>query len=154
MTKTTTSKPVSTKIASTAAPAANVAAPAAKMAAPTAKVAREKQLKLQEHALLLKSQMSTTAAAVVAYQGTSGDDGDMSQQSEQEWLFLSQNRANAKELRLIESALRRIKDGSYGVCAHCGQPISPRRLQAVPWAEYCVDCQDGHGNGNGNSAAA
>jgi len=147
MTKTTTSKPVAAGIAGKTAPAANVPAS-------VAKVAKEKQLKLQEHALLLKNQMSTTAAAVVAYQGTSGDDGDMSQQSEQEWLFLSQNRANAKELRLIESALRRIKDGSYGVCAHCGQAISPRRLQAVPWAEYCVDCQDGHGNGNGNGNSA
>jgi DnaK suppressor protein len=125
-------------------------------------VAKDRQRRLQEQALLLKSQMSTTAASVVAYQGTSGDYGDMSQQSEQEWLFLNQNRANAKELSLIEGALRRIEDGSYGICSHCAQPISPRRLQALPWAEYCVDCQDGNGdghadnngNGNGKSAAA
>jgi DnaK suppressor protein len=138
MTKTTTSKAVAGRIASQTGPAASVA--------------KEKQLNLQARALLLKNQMSTTAASVVAYQGTSGDDGDMSQQSEQEWLFLSQNRANAKELRLIEGALRRIEDGSYGVCAHCGQPISAKRLQAVPWAEYCVDCQDGHGNGTNVAA--
>jgi DnaK suppressor protein len=109
------------------------------------KTEREKHLKLQEQARTIKDRMSTTAASVVAYQQTSGDYGDMSQQSEQEWLFLSQNRANAKELSLIEGALRRIKNGSYGICSHCAKPISPRRLQAVPWAEYCVECQDGHG---------
>jgi DnaK suppressor protein len=139
MTKTT-SKP----------PAATIA----NQAVPVAKVAKDKQRKLQEQAQLLKNQMSTTAASVVAYQGTSGDYGDMSQQSEQEWLFLSQNRANARELGLIERALRRIQDGSYGICSHCGQPISPRRLQAVPWAEYCLDCQDGNSGGNGTSVAA
>ena len=106
------------------------------------KAEREKA-KLQEQARMLKEQMSTTAAAVVAYQQTSGDYGDMSQQSEQEWLFLSQNRANGKELELIQKALRRIADGSYGTCSLCSRPIAPQRLRAVPWAECCIDCQDG-----------
>jgi DnaK suppressor protein len=106
------------------------------------KAAKAKQAELQEQARLLKDMMSTTAASVVAYQQTSGDYGDMSQQSEQEWLFLNRNKANAKELSLIERALRRIKDGSYGICSRCTQPISPRRLQAVPWAECCVECQE------------
>jgi DnaK suppressor protein len=106
------------------------------------KAAKAKQAELQQQAWLLKSMMSTTAASVVAYQQTSGDYGDMSQQSEQEWLFLNRNKANAKELGLIERALRRIKDGSYGTCSRCTQPISPRRLQAVPWAECCVECQE------------
>jgi DnaK suppressor protein len=116
------------------------------------KIAKDKHMKLQEQARLLKDQMSTTAAAVVAYQHTSGDTGDMSQQSEQEWLFLSQNKANAKELELIQKALRRIKDGSYGVCCRCAQPISPRRLQAIPWAEYCIECQDNSGQPVGLTA--
>jgi DnaK suppressor protein len=111
--------------------------------AAASRVARDKQLKLQEQARMLKDQMSTTAASVVAYQQTSGDYGDMSQQSEQEWLFLSQNRTNSQELSLIQNALRRIKDGSYGFCSRCAQPISPRRLRAIPWAECCVECQDG-----------
>jgi RNA polymerase-binding protein DksA len=98
--------------------------------------------KLQKQAQTLKNQMSTTAASVVAYRETSGDYGDMSQQGEQEWLFLSQNRANGKELGLIEKALRRIKDGSYGSCSRCAQPISPQRLRAIPWAECCLECQD------------
>ena len=109
---------------------------------PASKVAKAKQADLHEQARLLKDMMSTTAASVVAYQQTSGDYGDMSQQSEQEWLFLNRNKANAKELSLIERALLRIKNGTYGICSRCTQPIAPRRLQAVPWAECCVECQE------------
>jgi DnaK suppressor protein len=98
---------------------------------------------LQARAQALKDQMSTAAAAVVAYQEMPGDDGDRSQQSEQEWLFLSQNRAHARELALIEKALQRVKDGRYGICSICAEPISARRLQAIPWAACCIDCQDG-----------
>ena len=110
--------------------------------------------KLQKQAQTLKDQMSTTAASVVAYRETSGDYGDMSQQGEQEWLFLSQNRANGKELSLIERALRRIKEGSYGSCARCAQPISPQRLRAIPWAECCLECQEENGSGGAMSVTA
>ena len=42
----------------------------------------------------------------------------------------------------IEEALRRVYDGSYGRCASCGNPIALPRLEAVPWARYCIDCQE------------
>lgn len=45
-------------------------------------------------------------------------------------------------LRQVESALERLDRGEYGVCDHCGEPIGAKRLQAVPWARYCVDCQE------------
>ncbi|MCW5983506.1 MAG: TraR/DksA family transcriptional regulator [Bryobacteraceae bacterium] len=45
-------------------------------------------------------------------------------------------------LRAVRGALARFKDGSYGVCLHCEEPISPKRLNAVPWAAYCVRCQE------------
>ncbi|MCW5983046.1 MAG: TraR/DksA family transcriptional regulator [Bryobacteraceae bacterium] len=45
-------------------------------------------------------------------------------------------------LRLVRSALQRIEDGSYGICANCEEPINPRRLNAVPWAPYCIRCQE------------
>jgi DnaK suppressor protein len=38
-------------------------------------------------------------------------------------------------------ALDRMHEGSYGLCSDCGEPISPKRLAAVPWAERCVPCQ-------------
>jgi DnaK suppressor protein len=45
-------------------------------------------------------------------------------------------------LRSVRTALRHIEEGSYGTCLHCEEPISPRRLEAVPWAIYCVRCQE------------
>src|SRR6266852_8697252 len=45
-------------------------------------------------------------------------------------------------LRNVRSALARIADGSYGVCLHCEDDISPKRLNAVPWATYCIKCQE------------
>src|SRR4051812_43335296 len=98
--------------------------------------------KLQAQAELIKNRMNTNAASVVAYREGQGDYGDMSEQSQQEWLFVNRNTANTRELTLIQKALRRIDEGTYGVCQHCDKAISPQRLQAVPWAEYCVQCQD------------
>ncbi len=45
-------------------------------------------------------------------------------------------------LRNVHSALRRVHDGSYGVCVHCEEEISPKRLNAVPWTPYCIQCQE------------
>jgi len=45
-------------------------------------------------------------------------------------------------LRLIEEALERLNQGAYGSCLNCGEPISPKRLSAIPWARYCVNCQE------------
>jgi RNA polymerase-binding protein DksA len=45
------------------------------------------------------------------------------------------------ELRQIELALRRIDDGSYGICTDCSTPIDPRRVLAQPTALRCVECQ-------------
>jgi DnaK suppressor protein len=45
-------------------------------------------------------------------------------------------------LRNVRAALRRIADGSYGVCQHCDEEIKPKRLQAVPWTMYCIRCQE------------
>ncbi|MBV9264875.1 MAG: TraR/DksA family transcriptional regulator [Acidobacteriaceae bacterium] len=45
-------------------------------------------------------------------------------------------------LRNVRSALRRIDEGSFGVCLHCEEDISPKRLAAVPWAPFCIQCQE------------
>lgn len=45
-------------------------------------------------------------------------------------------------LRNVRGALRRIHDGSYGTCLHCEEEISPKRLAAVPWTAYCIQCQE------------
>jgi DnaK suppressor protein len=45
-------------------------------------------------------------------------------------------------LRNVRSALRRIEDASFGICLHCEEEISPKRLAAVPWASFCIQCQE------------
>lgn len=45
-------------------------------------------------------------------------------------------------LRAVRAALARMDHGVYGDCIHCEQEIKPKRLEAVPWAAYCVDCQE------------
>ena len=45
-------------------------------------------------------------------------------------------------LRYVRAALARIADGSFGTCLHCEEEISPKRLNAVPWAPYCIRCQE------------
>jgi DnaK suppressor protein len=44
-------------------------------------------------------------------------------------------------LRLIEAALKRIADGSFGICVGCGDEIQDQRLQALPWTQFCLRCQ-------------
>jgi DnaK suppressor protein len=48
----------------------------------------------------------------------------------------------ANLLRKVRAALFRINDGSYGICLHCEEEIKPKRLDAVPWAAYCIKCQE------------
>ena len=45
-------------------------------------------------------------------------------------------------LRNVKGALARIADGSYGTCMHCEEDISLKRLNAVPWAGFCIRCQE------------
>jgi RNA polymerase-binding transcription factor len=48
----------------------------------------------------------------------------------------------ASLLRNVRAALARIADGSYGTCLHCDEEIKPNRLSAVPWAAFCIRCQE------------
>lgn len=45
-------------------------------------------------------------------------------------------------LRNVRGALARIADGSYGTCMHCDEEITLKRLNAVPWAGFCIRCQE------------
>jgi RNA polymerase-binding transcription factor DksA len=51
--------------------------------------------------------------------------------------------AGRTEMRLIQEALRRMDQGTYGACVECGQPIAPRRLEALPEADRCLACAQG-----------
>lgn len=55
-------------------------------------------------------------------------------------LALSEN--ETRQLAMIDEALRRIEDGEFGECVNCGNEINAIRLNAVPWARYCINCQE------------
>ncbi len=45
-------------------------------------------------------------------------------------------------LQLIDQALVRVDEGNFGMCTNCGNPVPEKRLDAVPWTPYCVDCME------------
>ena len=55
-------------------------------------------------------------------------------------LAVSEN--ESKQLALIDEAILRIEDEEYGVCLNCEKEINPKRLAAIPWARFCLDCQE------------
>lgn len=70
------------------------------------------------------------------------DFGDWCQKSHDEWLFSNQDRLEIALLRDLEAALDRLARGAYGTCPSCHEAISAKRLEAVPWAEFCVRCKE------------
>lgn len=98
---------------------------------------------LERQAVELRKRLSAERAAEVVQRPEGPlDFGDWCQKSHDEWLFLNQNRLEMALLRDIEAALRRIEEGAYGLCQECGEPISVRRLGALPWARFCASCQE------------
>ncbi len=55
-------------------------------------------------------------------------------------LAVSEN--ETRQLVLIDESLRRIEDEEYGACQNCEKEINPKRLAAIPWARYCLNCQE------------
>ena len=55
-------------------------------------------------------------------------------------LAVSEN--ESRQLILINEALERIEDEEYGLCQNCEKEINPKRLDAIPWARYCLNCQE------------
>src|SRR5271157_3071220 len=70
---------------------------------------------------------------------------DQAQISNDEFVSLHLNILDYVQLRLIEEALDRLSSGDYGICLSCEEPIPDKRLRALPWARYCVRCQESNG---------
>ena len=56
-------------------------------------------------------------------------------------LNFSQSENETQLLQMVNAALQRIEDGTYGECLNCGKEIGLKRLEAVPWTHLCIDCQ-------------
>ena len=67
---------------------------------------------------------------------------DQTQFATERDLAVSLLNRESQMFRRVQAALRRTEDGTYGICLNCEDPIKPKRLQAVPWAELCLECQE------------
>jgi RNA polymerase-binding protein DksA len=95
--------------------------------------------RLQEARLeLMKSLKSRDQAHIEP----AGDEMDQVQAAEARELAARTLDRWAHGLREIDDALYRLKDGEYGICANCGEEIGFKRLRAIPWALFCLACQE------------
>jgi DnaK suppressor protein len=69
------------------------------------------------------------------------DPGDRCVMSVSKEALFQQSGEHRAMVRTIEAALDRIQQGTFGVCIACGDEIKPRRLDALPWKQYCLGCQ-------------
>ena len=71
------------------------------------------------------------------------DEGDEAQDAEMDDVYSQLVQHECRELDAIEYALARMRSGDYGVCEECGRNIPVVRLQALPYATLCINCQRG-----------
>jgi len=69
------------------------------------------------------------------------DVADMAVESYTKEFMFGKSSGDRVVLQQVNEAIERIDDKSFGVCIHCGEPIHPKRLEAVPWAALCLRCQ-------------
>ncbi len=107
---------------------------------------KERLLAMQaqlEHDIAVKeAQVSENGDMLVQERGgvsnhMADDANDVFEQEKELTLQLSAEH----ELSEVRTALARLEDGTYGICANCGKPISPARLEARPWATLCIECR-------------
>lgn len=94
---------------------------------------------------ILKARLAELTARLGAVeseldQPASADDEERATEREGDEVLEGLGTAGQAEIRMIEAALARIADGSFGVCVACGDPISDERLAVVPHAARCRAC--------------
>ena len=115
------------------------------------KASQQRQIRqmLEEKSSELRAQIGVpTAHAVLHAVADPFDSADWAEKSHEEWIFLQKNNFDMALLREVEGALERLRDGTYGTCMECGMPVARKRLEALPWARYCVTCQERHQSGS------
>ncbi len=75
------------------------------------------------------------------------DVADQAVASYQKELLFSQGTTGHTQLTLVRAALDRLAEGNFGECLNCGKTIGIKRLEALPWTPYCIDCQEKIENG-------
>jgi DnaK suppressor protein len=81
-------------------------------------------------------------AATMENNSRQGDMADQADGNNEVHIQLKLKQTDDKILQAIEEALARLDKGSYGMCRDCGEPISPARLNAIPWTRVCITCKE------------
>ena len=114
----------------------------------------KKVVKVESDCGVHRARLMEKRASVLSGLGTRFDtlacmgrvaEDDQAQLSHDEFVSLRMNGLDYQQLRLVEEALDRLDTGDYGICLGCDEPIAEKRLRALPWARYCVTCQDNAG---------
>lgn len=74
--------------------------------------------------------------------GEAQDLADKAANSYTKELLFNKSRSDRQFLQMIETALDRIVEGTFGECENCEEPIGNQRINAVPWARLCIKCQE------------
>jgi DnaK suppressor protein len=101
----------------------------------------------QQQALLERSMLTAVEQGRQTGADETQDIADQAVSSYQKELLFTQGTNGHTQLSLVRLALERIDEGSYGECLQCSSPIGEKRLDALPWTPYCIDCQEKIENG-------
>lgn len=77
-----------------------------------------------------------------ADEDTAQDIADRAASSYNKEFLFSQSNNDRQLLMMVDGALARIREGSFGECISCGKEINAKRLEAVPWTRHCIECQE------------
>jgi len=103
--------------------------------------------RFEDHLRRQQRQLERTVLTTVEQgrQAVAEDTLDVADQavfSYQKEMLFSQGTEGHSQLSRVRLALERLREGSFGECLHCGQPIGEKRLEALPWTPYCIACQE------------
>ncbi|HEX4602932.1 MAG TPA: TraR/DksA family transcriptional regulator [Candidatus Angelobacter sp.] len=90
----------------------------------------------------LRQNLSRTQEDRQEAQDFGRDEGDRAIASLSKEMTFRQKALDRGLLTLVEAAISRVNNGTYGECLNCGQEIGANRLTAVPWSRYCITCQE------------
>jgi len=77
-----------------------------------------------------------------ADEDTAQDIADRAASSYNKEFLFHQSNNDRQLLQMVDGALSRIREGTFGECISCGKEINPKRLEAVPWTRHCIECQE------------
>jgi DnaK suppressor protein len=113
----------------------------------TSQTKNQKLLRFEEPLRHHQKQLEKTMLSTVK-QGrhTASEDtldvADQAVSSYQKEMLFSQGTEGHAQLTLVRLALERLDEGTFGECMHCGKTIGEKRLEALPWTPYCIECQE------------